>query len=81
MAKRVVAVAIGSNRYKSILDYVEDAKIRDYIILDDSADEFPIECGELLMCDGNAGISSTEIQKQLKNFLKNSVMEEDHHEP
>lgn len=81
LAKCVVAVTIGSNRYKSILDYVEDAKIRDYIILDDSADEFPIGCGELLLCDGNTGISSTEIQKQLKNFLKSSVTEGGHHEP
>lgn len=81
LAKRVVAVTIGGNRYKSILDYVEDAKVRDYIILDDSADEFPIGCGDLLLCDGNTGISSPEIQKQLKNFLKRSATQRDHHEP
>ena len=70
LAKRVVAVTIGGNRYKSILDYVENAEVIDYIILDDSADEFPIGCNELLLCDGSTGLSSPEIQDRVKSFLE-----------
>ena len=76
LAQRVVDVTIDGNRYKSILDYVEDAEVRDYIILDDSADEFPIGCNELLLCDGSTGIISPEIQDRLKSFLEKLVSEE-----
>lgn len=75
LAKRVVAVTIDGNRYESILDYVENAKVMNYIILDDSADEFPIGCDELLLCDGSTGLSRPEIQDRVKGFLESLASE------
>jgi hypothetical protein len=70
LGKRVVGVTAGDCRHESILAYVDDAKVRNYIILDDAADEFPSDCVELLLCKHNMGISSPEIQEKLTQFLE-----------
>ena len=69
LAGRVVAITAGDNRYEGILNYVEEAKVKNYIILDDAADEFPSDCSELLLCHGNRGISSQDIQNRVTSFL------------
>ena len=76
LGKRVVAITTGDSRHQSILAYVEEAKVKKYIILDDAADEFPSDCVELLLCKDNMGISSPEIQKKLTQFLEDFC----HHE-
>lgn len=70
LGERVVAVTIGEDRYASILDYVEAESIIDYVILDDAANDFPMDCNELLLCRENAGISCLEIQMKLADFLE-----------
>lgn len=70
LGRRVVAVTTGDSRHKSILAYVEEEKVKDYIILDDAADEFPSDCVELLLCRDDMGISSPEIQNKLTQFLE-----------
>ena len=70
LGKRVVAVTAGDSRHQSILAYVDEANVKNYIILDDAADEFPSECVELLLCEDNMGISSPEILNKLAQFLK-----------
>lgn len=70
LGRRVVAATIGDSRHQSILAYVDEAKLKNYIILDDAADEFPSDCVELLLCNDNKGISSPEIKNKLAQFLK-----------
>jgi hypothetical protein len=55
---------------------VDEAKVKNYVILDDAADEFPSDCVELLLCKDNMGVSSPEVQEKLALFLK----EFSHHE-
>jgi hypothetical protein len=72
LGKRVIAVTEGQGRYESILNYVKRAHVKNYLILDDAADEFPDGCRELLLCDSDSGISSKKIQSALLAFLKKS---------
>lgn len=70
LGKRVVGVTVGNFRYESILTYVDEQKVVNYAILDDAADEFPNNCIELLLCNGNKGVSSLEVREKLMDFLK-----------
>jgi hypothetical protein len=70
IGKRVIATTEGEGRYASILRYVEHARVNAYMILDDSADEFPSDCAELVLCDGSTGISHRHIQDKVLTFLK-----------
>lgn len=70
LGKRVVAVTAGDCRHESILAYVDEAKAKNYVILDDAADEFPSDCVELLLCKDNMGVSNPEVQEKLTQFLK-----------
>lgn len=69
LGERVVAVTVGDDRYTSILAYVDAESIIDYVILDDAANDFPMGCNELLLCQERVGISCPEIQKKLADFL------------
>lgn len=69
LGKRVIAATTGDDRYESILSIVEKYKVNNYVILDDAADEFPIDCQELILCNGETGINCPEIQSKLVTIL------------
>jgi hypothetical protein len=74
LGKLVVAVTAGESRHESILDYAEKHGVKSYIILDDSSDEFPSGCAELLLCKNNMGISSPDVQNRLSEFLQKHTL-------
>jgi hypothetical protein len=71
LANRVIAVTRGEDRYSSIVEYVQRKMPDSYLILDDSGDEFPDNCSELLLCDSNQGVSDPTIRIAISNFISN----------
>jgi hypothetical protein len=69
LANRVIAVTHGKDRYESIMEYVQRIRPDAYLILDDSADEFPDNCSELLLCDSQQGVTDPSVRIAISNFI------------
>ena len=57
------------DRYQSILEYVKQNQIDQYIILDDDSGAFPNELDALILCDPLLGISDSETEAKLYRGL------------
>jgi len=66
---RIVGTTKGEDRYQSILDYLAESKPKGYVILDDTREEFPSNCPELILCDSKQGIGNSSVQDKLLRAL------------
>lgn len=61
-------------RWHEIQAYCRRHRVGDWRALDDSAFEFPADCGELIRCDGAKGLTEREVD-QLTRWLAGSSTE------
>lgn len=69
LRSRVREVTGYGPRYNSIMEYVEAHKLRKYLILDDSPEEFPLGLQALVVCYPERGIDSPEVKERVIRFL------------
>jgi hypothetical protein len=69
LASRVLGVTGGGARFRSIEAYVEAHRLREYLILDDEPEEFPLDLDALVVCHPERGIDSPEAKERVIQFL------------
>ena len=58
----------GVHWWNEIRQYREQHRVHDWRALDDSAFEFPLDCAELILCNGATGLAQREVQ-MIKTWL------------
>ncbi|MEI7530340.1 MAG: HAD domain-containing protein [Betaproteobacteria bacterium] len=67
--KKIVGTVVDHGRYDGIMSYVELHKIKEFIVLDDVADFFPMNWSYLILCDSEKGLSDINVQKKILDFV------------
>lgn len=53
------------DRYPSILEYIDNHQVTDYVIVDDDKYAFPLGLATLVLCDSNTGLSDPDVEGKL----------------
>ncbi|WP_431276871.1 HAD domain-containing protein [Variovorax ureilyticus] len=70
LGNRTIHVTSPGDRYAAILSWLEANPTSAYRILDDDAAEFPVPSpAELILCDGQRGVSAPEALTALETWL------------
>lgn len=72
LADRIRAATDAGNRLYSINEYVEEHRLTKFLILDDSEEEFPSGMKDLVICNGNTGVTDTTVKQRIRDFLHGS---------
>lgn len=70
LQQRVLGATAGADRYRSILTFAARYGVRDYAVLDDQPQWFPLNWPPLIVCAPEQGISAHDAQVQIRTFLQ-----------
>lgn len=71
--ERIAGITEGKDPYLSVLNYINQNAIEEYIVLDDAVDRFPsawIAAGRFIVCDPGEGLSSSVVLERVRQFLE-----------
>ncbi|MFN7641637.1 MAG: HAD domain-containing protein [Burkholderiales bacterium] len=74
LAERYVGAVPPGDREHAIREYLREVPhVRDYLVIDDTSEEFSRIRGQrLLICDPTTGLSAPDVQQRLSAWLANS---------
>jgi HAD domain in Swiss Army Knife RNA repair proteins len=67
---RVVGTTAGGDRYRSIMDYVQEHAVERFAVLDDVSEAFPPNWPHLIVCDPLQGVGDPAVQARILAFLE-----------
>jgi len=70
LQQRVRGATVGADRHSSILSFAAQHDVREYVVLDDQPQWFPLDWPPLIVCDPEHGISAQDVQEQIRAFLQ-----------
>jgi hypothetical protein len=72
LKESVVACTDGNSPYESVLRFVEENAVGDFIVIDDDVSRFPsdwIADGRFILCETGTGLSSRSVLDRIRKFL------------